>query len=384
MKGYTAFIIYILITLFFGASVRDFFGIQQDNEGLLGIVHWYSLPFILIAVIANRSSTKFGKSEKMVLLFSVLSVVLSKLLGRSAGLAVIINISLEPVLLLVYLKTLDEIQLSKLKKIVIFAFFFECSCALFEAITTNVLFARSNDIIDYAGDIRANALYGHPLQNAFIVGIVSILIMFSNENSIKRYSLFLYGLLAIFCFNTRSSIYLLAGILVIAIVRDLLFLRKSFFAKCLMIFCLLISVCFLLNFIESNSLGSRLETGLTEDDSSSNARFLLLGYFARLDLLDILFGVSTQYTEDFMFKNNLIAIENSFLGLINCSGLFFTIPYTIFMGKSLYLKEYSKWTGTLIFLSLFLLLNANNALITNAPLIPIFAVSSFVLYKVKS
>ena len=133
-----------------------------------------------------------------------------------------------------------------------------------------------------------------------------------------------------------------------------------------------------LDYIETHSLGSRMATGLTSDDSSSEARFVLVGEILSLNVKDLLFGVNSSYVQAVMDRNWLIAIENSFVSLIFGNGLIFTIAFSFLMYKELKRIGNGSFMFYTTIVLTFLLLNANNALMTTCPVIPVLVIALYV------
>lgn len=97
--------------------------------------------------------------------------------------------------MLAVLRTFASREMNILKGLLIFFFCIECGVAMYEALFNNILFAQEVDIFDYAGNIRAYSLHGHPLQNAFIVCMLSVIFLVSRMKRNIRYVLFFIGFL---------------------------------------------------------------------------------------------------------------------------------------------------------------------------------------------
>lgn len=220
---------------------------------------------------------------------------------------------------------------------IILFFIIECGIAIFESVSKVILFADISafDVMGKSLDMRAYSLHGHPLQNAFLVSILSTIILSSRMNIQNKYALFFIGYIAIFAFNTRSSIYFLGFIFIINLFRDMKGNKMKIWQKAIFILFIIAAISFSISYIETHSLGSRLSTGLTKDDSSSNARFILIDILMSLDIKDILFGISNNLNLLIMQKNGLVAIENSVVNLIFGYGIIFTICFLILMFKEL-------------------------------------------------
>lgn len=378
------FIIYILVTLFIGTSIRQFLNIDLPSEGVIGRSHYLALPFLLISYFLNFRRVKFTSTDLklfiIIILFGGINILI---FHKSAGLSGFLNFIIEPVLLLQLLRISNQKTICTIRRIVVVFLIIESLIAVFEAVTKVILFADASEYNFISGDMRAYSLHGHPLQNAFLVAIVSTVIITSNMKILSKYALFLLGYLAIFSFNTRSSIYLLAIILIISVFHDMKDKRIKNWHKLIFLVGLTIAIYFGIDYIETNSLGSRIAVGLTKDDSSSNARYVLINIITSMNFQDLLFGVPNDYIVSILNRNGLIAIENSIINLTFLNGLIFTCLFLLFMFVELKHIGNDKYMFKMTIFLTFILLNANNALTTDCPIVPvlILALYSFRDYK---
>ena len=378
MKAKTLFLVYVVVLLFLGESVRQFLHIDLGDEGVVATSHYAALPFIFVAVAANWAKIRFTTLDKWIFLLVVFIVFVKTLLGKSAGFSIFLNSAIEPVLLLTMLRLADVKTIAKTKKIFLIFFVVECFVAIFEAVTRRILFASDIETVGLFGDMRAYSLHGHPLQNAFLVSTISTVILCSRMKITYRYALFFLGYFAVFSFNTRSSIYFLAVVLLVNVWRDMRSRRIRGWKKGFFLAGLCVAIFWGLDYIETHSLGSRMATGLTSDDSSSEARFVLVGEILSLNVKDLLFGVNSSYVQAVMDRNWLIAIENSFVSLIFGNGLIFTIAFSFLMYKELKRIGNGSFMFYTTIVLTFLLLNANNALMTTCPVIPVLVIALYV------
>ena len=380
MKGKKIFIIYILITLFIGTSVRQYFNIDLSSVGVVGRSHYLAFPFLLVSYFINIGRVKFTSTDINLFIITILFGGINILIfHKSAGMSGFMNFIIEPVLLLQLLRISNQKTIGTVQRIVITFLIAESLIAIFEAVTKVIIFADAREYNFISGDMRAYSLHGHPLQNAFLVAVVSTVIITSNIKILPRYALFFLGYLAVFSFNTRSSIYLLALILIISVFHDLKNDRIKNWHKWIFIVGLFFVIYWGTNYIETNSLGSRLSVDLSRDDSSSYARFILIDIIMSMNFQDLLFGVSNDFIESIMNHNGLIAIENSIINLTFLNGLIFTCLFLSFMFVELKRIGNDKYMFYMTIFLTFVLLNANNALTTDCPLVPalILALYSF-------
>lgn len=380
--AYIFFIIYVIETLFLGTNVKQSLG-MNTQEGFLGTIHYYSLPFLFLTIGYAYKRIHFNITEKRLFLITVIYFIYSKIIGRSANLGVIFNILVEPICVLAFLRSLSCSRMKMLRILLVVFFVIECGIALYEATFNTIIFAKDTDIFDYYGDIRAYSLHGHPLQNAFIVCMLSVVFISSKLGRNVKFGLFLLGYLAIFTFNTRSSIYIMGCVLLISLFKDYILGKGNRFIKAIGLCLAIFAISYAFNFIMSHSLGTRLESGISTKDGSSMARFLLINAFSLIPIEDLLFGVDPSLIKLFMYKYGLVGIENSIVSLVFYCGAIFSFCYFPLMFKDLYLPKLSSISKWLIYGVLFLLLNVNNALVCDGPVlvIPILSIYAFLIKK---
>lgn len=380
IMAYFLFLIYVVTTLFLGTSVKQFLGMGGD-VGFFSTIHYYSLPFLLLSAFVRRNKVVFNIYEKRMFLLLLIYFLGAKIIGRSANLGVCFNILVEPILMLAVLRTFASREMNILKGLLIFFFCIECGVAMYEALFNNILFAQEVDIFDYAGNIRAYSLHGHPLQNAFIVCMLSVIFLASRMKRNIRYVLFIIGFLAIFTFNTRSSIYIMGLLMIAGAVKDFVIGKGNVVFKMVGLALLIFAIIYAFNFIMNHSLGTRLEMGLNKQDGSSMARFVLVNAFFLIPLDELLLGVDPLSIKFFMYRYGLIGIENSIISLIFYCGALFSMFYFPLMFKDIYMRSLSLFQKCLIYGSLFLLLNVNNALVSDGPVLVIPALTLFLFMR---
>lgn len=384
MKSEKIFLLYIFITLFIGFSIQQFLHITLDGNGIIALSHYLALPPLIFVYFRNASVIKFTKTEKkLFLLITIFGFLNIFIFRKPAGLSGFLNFIIEPIILLSLLRIANPKQIPIIRIMLILFLIIECGVAIFESVSKTILFADISafDVMGQSLDMRAYSLHGHPLQNAFLVSILSTVILSSNMKILNRYALFFIGYMSIFAFNTRSSIYFLGAILIINLLRDIKSNRIKFSQKMVFMLFIVASIYFGILYIENNSLGSRLSTALTKDDGSSNARFILIDILMSLDINNILFGISNQHSTFIMQQNELVAIENSIVNLIFSYGIIFTICFLVLTFnelKNIGAYNFMFYTTILI---VFLLLNTNNALQTPCPIMQILIMS---LYSFKN
>lgn len=171
-----AFKTYILLTIFLGTSVVSFLGIATETENFWLSIHYRTLPFLLLVFILTPK-VRFSKQEWLIIGLCFLIYLISLLMNKSAMLAVFVNNAIEPVLLIAILRRYGNRNF--VRKTFIIFFLVECSVAWIEVMTRTLIFAdtsimnQNNLTYMLENEMRAYSLHGHPLQNAFLVSILS-------------------------------------------------------------------------------------------------------------------------------------------------------------------------------------------------------------------
>ena len=385
MKSF-AFKTYILLTIFLGTSVISFLGITTETKNFWLSIHYRTLPFLLIVLMLTHG-VRFRKQEWLIMALCFFIYIISQFMDKSAMLAVFVNNAIEPVLLIAILRQYGNRNF--VKKTFIIFFLVECSIAWIEVITRTLIFAdtslmnQNNLMYMLENEMRAYSLHGHPLQNAFLVSILSFFFLTAKDKTFLRYGMFAIGYITLFAFNTRSSIYLMTAIALYIIYKDLKGRDLSKMQKTCIVMLVCIAVAILSFMMIRYSFGNRLMYGLSSSDDSSNTRYMLIGVILNLPLNDLLWGMDSGIAS-IVEKYGLYAIENSLANFIVTDGLIFTVLWCILIYFCLKSINPNKKRFNLSFLIFFALLNANNALMTETPIIIFYILALYSLDTIKS
>lgn len=382
-----AFLIYTYLTLFFGNSIATFIGLSVEQENFFLSIHYRSLPFLLIAYITSKFP-RFNKQELLLIGTCFLTVIIAYVfVGRSAMFAVSMNNAIEPVLLIATLRWFNGKHRNSIKSALLLFFLFECVVAWFEVITRTFLFADPTIMMaDYrvtymlSSEMRAFSLHGHPLQNAFIVSILSFFYLTAKGKPIFRYGLFTIGYITLFAFNTRSSIYLMGVVLLIVLFSDVRGRGITRRQKRLIITFVIVALLLLVYLMKEYDFGNRLVEGISTSDDSSNTRFMLIGIILGLPLSQFLWGMNNGI-EEIITKYDFFAIENSLANFIVSNGFVYTFLWCVLIYKCLKTINVDVHKFRYSFAIFFILLNANNSLMTDAPIVIIYILA---LYSINS
>lgn len=377
--------IYLVLTIFVGSNVISYLHLNIEGDSILALSHYLTIPFLLLAYMLNIHKISLYKYEKYLIIASCLIGVFQKIfMNKSAGMSFFINSVFEPLMLCALLRLFSSAQLKRLRFFLLSFICVEFLIAFYEYFSGNLLFAVSVDtlkMITGQEEMRAFALQGHPLQNSFLVSMIMCGILSSNLNINFRYAFFFIGYLSLFCFNSRSSIYFMGIILLMNLWRDFVIKKQSLWKKIFLFSFLGISITYLLIFVQSHNMGTRLAIGMDSNDGSSYARFILVKILTSdMSIADILVGLPTTISTSFMVKYSLVAIENSVVNLIFGFGIIYTILFFLYWFKIYKSINLNKFTLLCLVIIMVLLFNTNNALQTDCPIIPM---SIMTLYAFK-
>lgn len=377
------FLFYIYLTLFCGNSIASFLGMPISQDSFILALHYRSLPFLLFCYIF-ANFPKFNRQEILLITISMITLMIASLKERSAMFAVSVNNAIEPVILIALLRYYKDKYRNVVKSALLLFFIIECGIAWIEFVFKTFLFADPTSIMDenrvaymLDSEMRAFSLHGHPLQNAFVVSILSFFFLSAKAKPMYRYGLFTIGYITLFAFNTRSSIYLMSAVFTLVLIRDL---KKGYIRRSnkLVIVLLVLAIGLLGYLIQEYHFGSRLVYGISEKDASSNTRFMLVDIILRLPLSDFLWGmnhgISTITT-----KYDFFAIENSLANFIVCNGAVYTFLWCVLFYKCLETISKRKTRYLQSFIIFFTLINVNNSLMTDTPIAIIYILALYAL-----
>lgn len=376
------FKLYIVLTIFIGSSLASYLGVSLPANSFFSAVHYRTLPLLLLFYFLS-TKVYFLTREKLMALLCLCMLIIAGLMNRSAMFAVLVNNAIEPILLIALLrKTNNYVKFIKYTFIVFF--FVECSVAWIEVMSRTILFADLSSMNQYNiqymfdNEMRAYSLHGHPLQNAFLVSLLSYFFLTAKGKVLYRYGLFVIGIVTLFAFNTRSSIYLMTIVGTYIIFKDFRSGVLSKQQKIFVLFFIGLAACFLAFMVVKYQFGNRIfEYSLSAKDDSSNTRYMLLGIIGNLPLKEFLFGMNNGI-DLITFKYSLFAIENSLANFIVTNGFIFTFCWCILIYFCLKSINSDKKKFNLSFIIFFCLLNVNNALMAETPIL-IFYI--FALYS---
>ena len=244
-----------------------------------------------------------------------------------------------------------------------------------ETIASNIGQSQYSQIIDDMTDdklldqedlevFRSLSLYGHPLQNALIVSTIMTFILFSNMNMKKKMPLWMFGYIAILCFNSRSSIIINFVIFIIYLIQMVSSHKKRSNDTVFLIFFTIIisgSIVYLMNTLR---YGGRLISMGLLDESSAKTRIDTWRIFDNYELSDFLYGHTFEEINNIYLVTDIIATENFWIDWLLRYGLFFILGYIViyyFILKRLY-ENYPISVVIITFMAFIIHASTNNSL----------------------
>lgn len=373
------YILFLIFVLFLAQNVMNFFGISNKIYALyVGIA--------IVFMIFNKQC--LARSNKNIMIFIVLSVLVAFLKmkmtpGEGAKVRALNLISM-PIIFGCFPTIASSPHFwKKATKVILFFYVVECGLAIFERITlTNIFPWNINtdsitmmmDTGDDAGEFRSFALLGHPLQNALPVCTMMAFILCSTTmKTYRKILLWLLGYVAIFCFNTRSSMVGAAFILGLYLLKEYMTNRKiSFAKKNIMLFGAMVGAIGFVYVAVSLNLGGRLfEMGLF-DENSAQVRVDTWSIFDYFKLSDFMFGVGDNAREKILFRAGLYTTENFWIDYLISLGVigFGILIYAYILAiRSIY-HNFKFWDIIITLASFILIASTNNSL--SASWMPLF------------
>ena len=312
------------------------------------------------------------------LVISILSSF-NLLSGRNVDMKMMMTGFVSPILIYQFFNSYKyDSYILRAKKILITFYIIECGLAIFERIIGTNMFVKVN--AGYDG-FRSYSLIGHPLQNALCVSIMMSFILFSDLK--YKLELFFLGMVAILCFNTRSTMafWCVASLIYLFY---LIFTHNKQYKK--FAWYIVFAGIVLAYLIIQYGFGNRLlEMGLY-DESSASVRIRIFDIFNFYSLRDFILGLPSYQIEKILYRAGIdeLIIENYWLMFILRFGIIFTVALFIcilsFLNKMMDGRPpFEKW---FIILSFLLISSTNNSMsIANNGILSCFVLCYFSFQK---
>lgn len=366
--------LYIFLTFFIGRSVRSWLHFDFPPTSIIGGINYLGLPVLLALFFSIRNKCLY-KEEWWIIVFSLITIVVGKILNGSANIVNIVTNCFEPLMLCCVLRNADITIIRKCGLILVYFFIVECLVAIYEASTRSVLFASLKDetlIGMQLWTMRAYSLHGHPLANGAIVSLLSLsFIITNNFSKVVKLMLVVLGFYSILCFNNRGSFFILGGCAFLYISYYIILGKADLLQKVFFIAILVVAMCYVWDIVCNSYIGSRIfNSEMSMNDESTQGHLAALSFLNMLDLPGWLFGVPADLIYgSYMKKIHAVAVESSVVLYILVYGLIYSIAYYVFLFKFILTFQTGKIMRCLIALMVMLTLNTCNLIFDSNPYI---------------
>lgn len=279
--------------------------------------------------------------------------------GRNVDVTMIMSGFISPILIYQFFQNYNfDFYITRARRFLILFYVIECCLAIFERFIGKNLLV---DVGEMYGDFRSYSLIGHPLQNALCVSIMMSFILFSNLK--YKFELFFLGMIAIMCFNTRSTMAFWGGTSIIYWFYLVATKNKQYKRYTCYI---IIAVIFFAYLMIQYGLGNRLlEMGLYDEDSAG-VRIRIFDIFNYYSINDFILGMPSYEIERILFRSGIdgLIIENYWLMFVLRFGILFTIALFIcilsfLMKMTVDRPPFERW---FIILAFLLISSTNNSI----------------------
>ena len=298
-------------------SFIGYFDEETDYSFFRGL---QPMTYILIICFFIAKTKIQGAFQWVYLIFVIFISVFNLRTGRDADMKMMTTGFILPIFLSNYLKNFKDIKFKLIaqKGIVVF-YCVVCGLALVERLLSVVILARN---IEASEDgFRSWALCGHPLSNALLISIAMSFIILSDMK--RKLELFFLGMVALLCFNTRSSMMYWAAAAVLYyfyLVKSHNKLSKKYFYYLMFagVAVTVLMVCF--------GFGNRIITMGAYDESSAAVRVAIFDIFNYYPLSDFKFGYPAKDIQMIQYRSGIygMIIENYWLLFLLRFGYIFT------------------------------------------------------------
>ena len=281
-------------------SFIGYFDEETDYSFFRGL---QPMTYILVIFFFLAKTKIHGTFQWLYLFFVIFISVFNLRTGREADMKMMTTGFILPIFLFNYLKNFKDIKFKLIaqKGIVVF-YCVVCGLALVERLLSVIILARN---IEASEDgFRSWALCGHPLANALLISIAMSFILLSDMK--RKLELFFLGMVALLCFNTRSSMMYWAAAAVMYY-----FLFAGIIVSVLML---------------SFGFGNRIITMGAYDESSAAVRVAIFDIFNYYPLSDFQFGYPAKDIQMIQYRSGIygMIIENYWLLFLLRFGYIFT------------------------------------------------------------
>lgn len=364
------FCLFIGVFLFIFLSTPVAAKIGITKVGSFSSIILVTLFFAKFFADTENKLLSIFRAEFNIIIAGFFILVMKIVLGQLEQTNQVIFLIIVPMFISVLLGTQTNDNRRMIQVLILFFFVLECSLAIYERITLNIVFPSSNEsdiflIKDWA--FRSTSFLGHPLNNALCVSVIMGFILCSNIKSIHKISYLMLGFVSLLCFNARAAVLIWMFLLTVHIVKIIFDIKTKQRARIFLGFFLIFLFYSVSKLILDYGIGSRVAKEAILD-GSANTRLNVFDSFKYINKEDLIFGDASNYLI-VMKKLAAGGIENSYIVLIVDFGIFMTLILILLYHKliSRFLNNYSLYDKLIIVCSFLLLGSSNNGLASSVP-----------------
>lgn len=285
------------------------------------------MTYILIICFFLAKTKIHGAFQWFYLIFVIFISMFNIRTGRDADMKMITTGFILPIFLSNYFKNFKDIKFKLIAQKSVMVFYCAvCGLALIERVLSVNLLASNIGVSE--DGFRSWALCGHPLSNALLISIAMSFIILSDMK--RKLELFFLGMVALLCFNTRSSMMYWAAAAVLYyfyLVKSHNKLSKKYFYYLMFagVAVTVLMVCF--------GFGNRIITMGAYDESSAAVRVAIFDIFNYYPLSDFKFGYPAKDIQMIQYRSGIygMIIENYWLLFLLRFGYIFTSILSVLM-----------------------------------------------------
>jgi hypothetical protein len=392
MKRVTLFAISFIIFIL-GDNILELVGWHHRDFTSSPIFRVYPLFYILIVLLGYYFITGkltfadllFRMRNELTFLSILFAIILyGQITKNSNPMSWYLDSLVIPCIILIFLRMTDKKTLTDFKKWIYIFFFFSAGISLIEKVTGKLLFLKDSPwYFDY---FRSTALYGHPLNNALIMSVLTIILFLATKNSYLKMAVLAAGMISIFCFGARGALLGVFGGIFLNILLNAFGFTKDPNRNIKSGLMYLASFALILIFVISfTNLGDRI-TGLAKVDESAEARVGTLNILDQVNIEDLIWtGVSLDKVDKLQYLSGVEIIENFYIVWLLNFGLIFTIILIISLIRFLYnmMRNVGADVKLSILFTLIIVSSTNNSLSSSTYVITILVMAYYITLDFK-
>lgn len=389
MKKYNLSIsLVVFLVLFLGAGIIQILDLKSSKEQLtlFNLIN----PSIKLMVVVFffwtiKRKIKFYFEETAMLISIFAYAIICFFAERSANLSILINVFFSLAILSLLLKNGNSLKKS-IFWVVLLYYFSDSSLAIIERILQTNFIGPSQDSLflddslsSVNAGFRSASIHSHPLQGALMISIVMSFIYITDYKPQNKIALLFVGFVALFSFNTRSSIVFWAIMILLYIIKLIIYAKPKykFLGGIAVAFVALIAF-YLLN---HGWAGRLIELSLF-DENSAQVRIDVLSVINDFKLEDFLLGVSKENGEAIFKRNDIFIMENYWISYVMNWGIPFTcwLVYCSYKILKSSMVDYPRLKKFFPIATFLLISSTNNSMMTGVPAL-LLMISCFYGFK---